>query len=62
MALMDAVWLAGFSEDVAFAHHSVTAPSPPTFPPCRSASGIHYASKQLSKLVDNSASYLLNSW
>ena len=34
----------------------------PTLPSSRSASGITYASKNLSKMVGNSASYLLNSW
>ena len=42
--------LAGFSEDVAFARHFVaTRPPPP--PPCRSATGIGYASKRLSKMA-----------
>ena len=33
---------------------------PSTLPPYRSASGIAYASKKLSKMVGNSASYLFN--
>ena len=41
--------VAVFSVDVAFAHHF------------RSASGIGYASKKLSKMAGNSASYPLNS-
>ena len=50
-------YLAGFGEDVAFAHHFVA-----TLPPCRSATGIGYTSKKLSKMVGNSASYSSNSW
>ena len=36
--------LAGFGEDVDFAHHFVA-----THPPCRSATGIDYASKNYLK-------------
>ena len=50
-------YLAIFSEDVAFALHFVA-----THPIYRSASGIDCASKILSKMAGNSASYLLNSW
>ena len=46
-----------FSEDVAFAHHFVAIRPPPTLPPCRSASGIGYTSKKLSKMAGNPASY-----
>ena len=49
-----------FSEDVAFARHSVVAPPAPnplTLPPYKSASGIGYASKKLSKMVGNPTSY-----
>ena len=53
---MDA--LDGFSEDIAFAHHSVTTHSPPTLPPYRSATSIDYTSK----LAGNSASYSPDSW
>ena len=51
--------LAVYSEDIAFAHHFVATRPPP---PCRSATGIGYAYKKLSKMVSNSASYSLNSW
>ena len=56
--------LAGFGdgEDVAFAHHFVATHPPPTLPSCKSATGIGYASKKLSIIVGNSASYSLNSW
>ena len=54
--------LAGFSEDVAFTHHFVATHLPPTLPPCRSATGIGYASKKLSKMAGNSVSYSPNSW
>ena len=49
--------LAVSNEDVAFAHLFSSA-----LQPCRSASGIGYTGKKLSKMVGNSASYLLNSW
>ena len=48
--------LAIFSVDVALACHFV-APYPPTLLLYRSASGIGYTSKQLSKMAGNSASY-----
>ena len=48
--------LAGFSEDVAFAYHFVATHLPPTLPLYRSATGIGYASKKLSKMVGNLAS------
>ena len=54
--------LAVFSLDVAFAHHFMAICLLPTIPPYRNASDIGYASKKLSKMVGNSASYLLNSW
>ena len=54
--------LAGFSEDVAFAHHFVATHLPPTLLPYRSAIGIGYASKKLSKMAGNSASYSPNIW
>ena len=38
--------LAGFSEDVAFAHHFMATRPSPTLPPYRSATGIGYASKK----------------
>ena len=44
--------LAVFSEDVAFACHFVATRPPP---PCRSASGIDYPSKKLSKMAGYSA-------
>ena len=50
-----------FSVDVALAHH-IVANYLPTLLPYRSASDIGYASKRLSKMVANSASYPLNSW
>ena len=46
--------LAVFSEDVAFARHFVAKG--------RSASGIDYPSKKLSKMAGYSASYPFNSW
>ena len=46
--------LTGFSEDLAFAHHFVATCWPP---PYRSATGIGYASKKLSEMVGNLASY-----
>ena len=51
-----------FSEDLAFAHHFVATRPPLTLPPCRSASGIDYPSKTLSKMVSYSASYPFYSW
>ena len=48
----DGSHLAVFSEDVAFARHFI-APHPPY----RSTSGVCYASKKLSKMTGNSASY-----
>ena len=52
--------LAVFSEDVDFAHHFVALHLPaPTLPPYRSASGIGYVSKKLSKMAGNSTSYLV---
>ena len=53
--------LAVFSVNVAFACHFMATHSPPTLPPCKSASGIVYASKK-SKMVGNLASYPLNCW
>ena len=50
--------LADFSEDIAFVRHFVTTCPPPTIPPYKSATGIGYASKKLSKMVGNLASYL----
>ena len=38
--------LAGFSKDVAFSCHFVAIHPPPTLPPCRSDTGIGYASKK----------------
>ena len=49
--------LAGFSEDGAFSRHFVA-----THPPCGSATVVGYASKKLSKMAGNLASYSLNSW
>ena len=54
--------LAGFSEIVTFASHFVATCPPPTLPPYRNATGIGYASKQLPKVVGNSAGYASNSW
>ena len=50
-------YLAGFSEDIAFARHFVATRSPPPSLPVRSATGIGYASKKLTKMVGNLASY-----
>ena len=57
MTPMDAIWLVLVK----------TQPLPttlwlPTLPPCGSATGIGYASKKLSKMAGNSASYSPNSW
>ena len=52
MTPMHGCHFAGFSEDVAFAHHFVAS-----HPPCRSATDIGYTSKKLSKMAGNSASY-----
>ena len=49
MAPMDDTWLFLVLTYVAFAHHF------------RSANGISYASKKLSKIAGNSTSYSLNS-
>ena len=46
-----------FTTDIAFAHHFVAPCLPPILPPYRSASGIGYASKNLSKMAGNTASY-----
>ena len=54
--------LAGFGEDIAFARHFVATHPPPTLPLCRSATGIGYTSKKLSKMAGNLASYSPNSW
>ena len=60
MASMEVISLV-FSEDIVFGYHSV-APCPSlTLPPYRSASGIGYASKKQSKMVENLASYPLHS-
>ena len=63
MTPADAIF-AVFSEDVAFARHFVAAhrPTHPTHPPCRSASGIDYPSKKLSKMAGYSDNYPFNSW
>ena len=53
--------VAGFSEEVAFAHHFMAINLTPTLPPYRSANGIGYVNKN-SKVVGNSASYSPNSW
>ena len=53
--------LAVFSEDVAFARHFVATNLTPTLPSCRSASGIDYPSKKLSKMTGYSVSYPFNS-
>ena len=63
MTPMDAIWLVLVkTHAVAFAPHFVATHPPPTLPPCRSATGIGYASKKLSKMAGNSASYSPNSW
>ena len=48
--------------NIAFARHFVATHLPPTLPPYRIASGIAYASKKLSKMAGNIASYPLNGW
>ena len=53
--------LAVLIKDVAFARHYVAPSSPPTLPLYRSASGIGYASKYLSNMAGNLASYPLYS-
>ena len=61
MAPMDAIWVVFVK--TAFAHHFVATHSPSTLPHYKSATGINisYASKKLSKIVENSASYSPNS-
>ena len=54
--------LAVFSEDVAFARHFVATRPPSTLSPYRSARGIDYPCKKLSKMAGYSASYPFNSW
>ena len=54
--------LAGFIEDIAFARHFVATCLTPTFPPYGSATDIGYASKKLSIMEGNLASYSLNGW
>ena len=46
----------------AFARHFVATRPLPTLPPYRSATGIGYVSKKLSKMAGISASYSPNSW
>ena len=46
-----------FSEDIAFAHHFMATCLPPILPPYMGATGIGYASKKLSKMAGNPASY-----
>ena len=55
--------LVGFSEDIAFAGHFVaTHPPPLSHPVGVWATDIGYASKILSKMAGNSASYSPNIW
>ena len=49
MAQMVVISLFLFSEDVALACHFMATRSPTNLPPCRSASGIGYASKNYLK-------------
>ena len=58
---IDECYLVVVSEDVASAHNFMATFVPPLLP-FRSDSGIGYASKKLSIMVGNSASYSLNSW
>ena len=50
-----------FTIDIAFACHLVATHQLPTLLPYRSASGIGYTSKKLSKMVGDSATYPLHS-
>ena len=51
MTPVDAIWLFLVKTYVAFACHFMATHPPPTVPPCRSASGIDYLSKKLSKMA-----------
>ena len=55
-------YLTIFNVDVALACHFVTPHPLPTLSPYRSANGIGYTSKKLSKMVGKSAGYPFNSW
>ena len=54
--------LAGFGEDVAFAHHFVATHPPPLSHPVGVLLVLAMPVKNLSKMAGNSASYLPNSW
>ena len=60
MTPMDAIWLVLVRHSLCPPLHGY--PPAPTLPSCRSATDIGYASKKLSKMVGNSASYSPNSW
>ena len=53
--------LAVFSLDIAFAYHFMASCLPSNLPPYRSAHGIGYASKKLSKMVGKSAIIAIHS-
>ena len=52
MTSMDAIYIGGFDEDIAFACHFVATHPPPTLLPCRNATGIGYASRKQSKIPE----------
>ena len=60
MTPMDAIWLVLVRHSLYLPLHGY--PPAPTLSPCRSATGIGYASKDLSKIVVNSDSCSPNSW
>ena len=51
-----------YNEDVALVRHFMATRPPPTLPRYSSVTGIGYAGKKLSKMVQNLASYSPNSW
>ena len=58
MAPMDAIWLVLVKTELLPATSWLLAHPPP----CRSATGIGYTSKKLSKMAGNLTSYSPNSW
>ena len=61
MAPVDAIWLVLVKTELLPATSWLPTHPPPSHP-VRSATGIGYASKKLSKMVGNLASYSPNNW
>ena len=61
MAPMDAIWLVLLRHSLCPPLYGYLPTPIPTLPPYRSATGIGYVSKKLSKMAGNSASYSPNS-